>query len=347
MCNRKMFCVILSLALFVVISCEKKSEQPIVKENTETQKAVSGLDSILPPGAKMEKVTVGLEFDTAGSPCYADGELYFTNNIFDPPENSRTMKMDKSGKYHVLREDNGVTTSIHKSGKGTFYCCEMLGHRVIEMDKDGNVLRIIAGEYKGKRIDGPNDMVIDRKGGIYFTDSQFIAGRQKMQETPAVYYVKPDGSIIRVIDDITFPNGLDLSPDEKTLYVVNTRGEKTKGRYVYAYDVMEDGTVSNGRTFAELQLTDEDEAMPDGSSGADGTAVDSAGNLYVATTKGLGIQVFNSSGVHLGNIECQSITNNLYFGGEDMKTLYISARDGIYRIQVKIPGLKIPQENKQ
>ena len=164
-----------------------------------------------------------------------------------------------------------------------------------------------------------------------------------MQETPAVYYIKPDGSIIRIIDDITFPNGLDLSPDEKTLYVVNTRGEGTKGRYIYAYDVMEDGTVSNGRIFAELQLTDENEDMPDGASGADGTSVDSAGNLYVATTQGLGIQVFNSSGEHLGNIECQSITNNLYFGGEDMKTLYVSARDGIYRIQVKIPGLKIPQ----
>ncbi len=339
MLNRKMFAVILTIAIFMIYSCEKKSEQPIVTDKPETQKTVTGLDSILPTGAKMEKVTAGIEFDTAGSPCYADGELYFTNNIFDPAENSRTMKMDKSGKFNILREDNGVTTAIHKSGKGTFYCCEMLGHRIIEMDGDGAVLRVVAGEYNGKRIDGPNDMVIDRKGGIYFTDSQYIAGGQKMQETPAVYYIKPDGSIIRIIDDITFPNGLELSPDGEILYVVNTSGGETKGRYVYAYDVMDDGNISNNRIFTELQMTDANEAKPDGVSGADGTAVDSAGNLYVATTQGLGIQVFNSGGEHLGNIECPVPTNNMYFGGEDMKTLYVSALDGIYMIRTNIPGL--------
>ncbi len=341
MLKPKTFAVILSLFLFIAASCEKKSEQPVIKEIPESRKQVTELNEIVNPGAQIEKVTEGIEFDTAATPLYADGELYFTNTNFDSPEKCRTMKIDASGKLHILREKNGLTSSIQHSGRGTFYCCEMLGHRVIEMDREGKVLRVVAGEYNGKRIDGPNDLTIDSKGGIYFTDSQYIAGRGKMQETPAVYYVKSDETVIRVIDDIDFPNGIELSPDEKTLYVVNTLG-KTKGRYVRSYDVLEDGTVTNGRDFAEIKLSEAEETKPDGSSGADGTAVDSAGNLYVATTKGLGIQVFNSSGKHLGNIECPSISNNVTFGGEDMKTMYISAKDGIYKIQVKIPGFRVP-----
>ena len=159
-----------------------------------------------------------------------------------------------------------------------------------------------------------------------------------MQETPAVYYIKPDSSVIRVIDDITFPNGVALSPDGETLYVANSHG-----KYLLAYDILPDGTVTNGRNFALLLLSEENISKESEKSGADGMAVDSLGNIYVATTQGLGVQVFNSKGEHLGNIPCPVKTNNCNFGGKDMKTLYVSAKDGIYKIPVKIPGLKIPQ----
>jgi len=296
----------------------------------------SGLKSIIPRGAKLEKISGGYRFDTAGSPLYVEGDIYFTNNNFDPADKSWTIKMNSSGAFEVLRKDNGVTTTLQHSGKATLYACEMLGHRVVEMGRNGAVLRVVCSEYNGKRIDGPNDLVVDRKGGIYFTDSQFIGGEEKMQDKPAVYYVKPDGSVIRVIDDIKFPNGVWLSPDEKTLYVVNTHG-----KYILAYDVNPDGTVSTGRNFAELELTEENKEK--GFSGADGMIVDSKGNIFVATTQGLGIQVFDSNGNHLGNIPCETSTNNCNFGGMDMKTLYVSAKDGIYSIPVKIPGLKMPQ----
>ena len=333
---RKYLVIIMNLLLvFSAISCDKKTEQ---QNQGSVMKQASGLDAIIPAGTKLEKVTVGYEFDTAGSPLYADGEVYFTNNNFDPADKSATIKMDTSGNYHVLRTDNGVTTTLQHSGKGTIYACEMLGHRVIEMDMKGNVLRVVTGEYNGKRIDGPNDIYVDRKGGIYFTDSQFIAGQQKMQETPAVYYVRPDGSVIRVIDDVEFPNGVWLSPDEKTMYLCNTRD-----KYLLAYDVNPDGTVMNGRNFVELQLNPEVIGADSKESGSDGLIVDSAGNIFVATTKMLGIQVYNSSGKHLGNIMCPVATNNVIFGGPDMKTLYVSAADGIYKIPVNIPGLKMPQ----
>lgn len=333
--------LLLIVLLFTVFSCDKNSGQQNQKASqseSSVSKITTGLGTIIPAGAKLEKVTAGYEFDTAGSPMYIDGELYFTNNNFDPADRSATIKMDKTGQYHVLRTDNGVTTTLQKSGRGTLYACEMLGHRVVEMDPDGKILRVIAGEYNGKRIDGPNDIYVDRKGGIYFTDSQFIAGQEKMQETPAVYYIKPDGSIIRVIDDVEFPNGVWLSPDEKTMYLCNTRD-----KYLLAYDVNPDGTVSNGRNFVELQLNPEVIGSDSKESGADGIIVDSAGNIFVATTKMLGIQVFDSAGNHLGNIPCPAATNNVIFGGPDMKTLYVSAADGIYKIPVKIPGLNMPQ----
>jgi len=311
----KFFSVVCFCALFVaVFSCDKKTENA-----PEMQKQVSGLDTIIPAGAKLEKVTVGYEFDTAGSPLYV------------------TIKMDPSGTYHVLREDNGVTTTQQHSGKGTIYCCEMLGHRVVEMERDGNVLRVVCDEYNGRRIDGPNDIVVDSKGGIYFSDSQFIAGQEKMQETPAVYYVRTDGSVLRVIDNVTFPNGLGLSPDGKTLYVANT-----PDRYLLAYDVNPDGTVTNGRNFAEHKLSQKNIDEGINKSGADGMAVDSEGKIFVATTEGLGIQVFDPDGNHLGNIPCPAATNNCNFGGADMKTLYVSAKDGIYKIPVKIPGFMMP-----
>lgn len=330
-------CLILSVP-FMAFSCG--GDQPAEKPETAKQQAAapSGLDAVIEAGAALEKLPIDYAFDTAGSPCWVDGTVFLTNNNFDPAEASKTFKFTADGTLHELRIDNGVTTTIQQSGKGTLYCCEMLGHRVVEMDYDGNILRVVAGEYNGKRIDGPNDICVDKKGGIYFTDSQFIAGQEKMQDKPAVYYVKPSGEIIRIIDDIAFPNGLWLSPDETILYVANTHG-----RYLLAYDVNADGTVLNGRDFAEVKIPQELIDKGELQCGADGVVVDSAGNIYVATTKGFGIQVIDKNGNHLGNILCDAVTNNVNFGGPDLKTLYISAKDGIYTIRTKIAGEKAPR----
>lgn len=284
---------------------------------------------IIDEGASVSKVTTGYTFDTAGSPLYLEGALYFTNNNFDNPEVSRTLRKTSAGGIDTLRMDNGVTTTLRASARGTIFACEMLGHRVVELDTDGQVLEVIADSYNGNRIDGPNDLVVDQQGGLYFSDSQFIAGGEKKQETPAVYYVDVKGNITRVIDDIAFPNGLGLSPDGSTLYVANTEGE-----HLLAYNVEDDATLSNKRNFAAIELSGGSKE-----SGADGVAVDRSGNVYVATTQGLGVQVFNSEGEHLGNIPAPTPTNNVSFGGEDGETLFISAQDGIYSIPVKTRGL--------
>lgn len=324
----------LTAVLLTVASCGKQEEQPVVD-------LPAGIESIVPAGAALTKMPVNFTFDTAGQPCWFNGELLFTNNNFNPRERSMTMKLDTQGNLSVIRDYNGVTTCIYNSGGGTFYCCEMVGHRVIEMDAQGTVLRTIASSFNGKRLDGPNDMTIDAHGGIYFTDSHFSPGEELIQDRPMVIYIRPGADPVCVIDDINFPNGLELSLDGKILYVVNTNGDD-KGRNIFAYDVQPDGTVANKRIFAELQLTPENESNPNGVSGADGTAVDTAGNLYVATTQGIGIQIFSPDGAHIGNIPCPVACNNLSFGGEDMKTLYVSALDGVYSMPVLIPGKNPP-----
>ena len=236
--------------------------------------------------------------------------------------------MGREGKIDTLVTGNHVTTSLRASGHGTIYACEMLGHRVVELDPNGQVLRVVADAYNGARIDGPNDLVVDQKGGLYFSDSQFIAGREKMQPEPGVYYVSSDGQITKVIQNVVFPNGLALSPDGSVLYVANTQGT-----HILAYDVGEDGMVSNGRDFADVELAEDGEI-----SGADGMTTDSQGNLYVATTQGLGVQIFNREGKHLGNITIPSVTNNVSFGGESGRMLYISAQDGIYSVELHVAG---------
>lgn len=323
------------LALFA-LSCGKGNKETPSTE-TPASTVTASLDAIVAPGVLMQKLAIDFVFDTAGQPCWVDGNLYFTNNNFDPRDKSQTMKIDAQGALTVVRPNNGVTTCTYATGKGTFYCCEMLGHRVVEMAPDGSVVRTVAGEYNGVRLDGPNDIAIDKKGGLYFTDSRFSPGEELLQDAPAVYYVKPDGAIIRVIEGIEYPNGLELSPDGATLYIVNTKGAD-KGKAIYAFTVNADGTVANKRVFGEIVLTPENAGKADGISGADGTAIDSLGNLYVATTQGLGIQVFNSEGTHLGDIPCPAVCNNVSFGGADMKTLYISAKDGVYSMPVLIAG---------
>lgn len=306
--------------LLFICSCSGNS--------TEKIKSVS-LNSILPKNAAREKLTIGYDFDTAGSPLYMNGEIYFTNNNFDSPDRlSRTFRMDQDGNIDTLVTGNSVTTTLRASKKGTIYACQMLGHRVVELNTEGDVVNIVASEYNGQRIDGPNDLAVDEKGGFYFSDSQFIAGREKMQPGPAVYYVSLDNEITKVIDDVDFPNGLALSPDGQILYVANTQGT-----HILAYDIGENGGVSNGRDFVEVKLAEGSEI-----SGADGMTTDNQGNLYVATTQGLGVQVFTPEGKYLGNIDVPSVSNNVSFGGESGNLLYISAQDGIYYIKLNVDG---------
>ena len=193
------------------------------------------------------------------------GKLYFSDMFFanpaagdwtGSPARSRLIVMTPDGKWRVLStgmQSNGTLAAKN----GNLIVCDMFGHRVVEVDPaTGRVVRVVLDKVNGKPIDGPNDLVMDAKGGLYITDPQFTPESTKSQPGKQVYYVAPDGTARVVIGpgEYAMPNGVELSPDGKTLYVNNT-WQQPGENFVWAYDVAADGSLSNKRQFAMLNLT--------------------------------------------------------------------------------------------
>lgn len=318
------------------------------------------LDGIIPPGANLERIVVDMTFTGTDAPCWDNSVLLFADNDTESPEKSTTYRMASDGTVTVIRKNNGVTTAIKPSGKGTYYCCEFEGRRIVEMDRNGTILRTIADGYEGRDFDGPNDLVVDAKGGIYFSDGRFVPEVEVTVNTSAVYHLKSDGSLMKVAENLLYPSGVAISPDGSTLYVL-TAHDQSAGKYVYAFDINTDDTLSNPRQFCELWLTVQNEALALGNenanfcicemkdytatSGAEGCAVDVSGNLYIATDQGIGIQIFSPAGEYLGNINLTVPITNCFFGGMDMQTLYVTARGGLYSIHTGIPGMRFARKN--
>ncbi|MDD8026668.1 MAG: SMP-30/gluconolactonase/LRE family protein [Acidobacteriota bacterium] len=283
-------------------------------------------------------------------PKWLNGKLYLSSMYFDQkwgfnPAKCATVEVDPDGTYRTISK--GIQTNgLMPLPNGNLAACDMFGHRVVEMTVKGRIVRTLASAFEGKPIDGPNDLVVDAKGGIYFTDPQFTPDAKKFQPGRAVYYITPKGKTARIIppNDFAMPNGVLLSPDGKTLYVNNTYDNESfwnvdtdKDNWIWAYDVNDDGTVKNGRKFACLVLTPEVTERKGRSSGADGMTIDENGGLYVATY--MGVQVFNPKGEFLGLINTPTYPVSCCFGGDDRKTLFMVSYDKIYKVQANVRGL--------
>jgi gluconolactonase len=192
----------------------------------------------------------------------------------------------------------------------------------------------LADKYQGRPFVALNDMALDKRGGVYFTDTQ------------GIYYLPPGGSVTRIIDEVPRPNGVVLSPDERTLYAHNKDGV-----YMLSFDVAGDGTISNRRNFARYQsvrIPGHADPALDEDNGADGMAVDSEGRVYAATN--LGVEVFSPRGELLGVIPVQwgAETNNirhpqnLAFGGPDRKTLYMVGAASVFKVRTLSQGPQRP-----
>jgi gluconolactonase len=317
-----------------------------------------GYNAIISKDAKVNVVIdganskPGLTF-TEG-PAWLNGKLYFSNMFFDTdwngsPAKSTLVEMSLDGTYKNIIENKMQTNGIMTMTNNHLIVCDMFGHRVVEMDTTGKILKVLADSYEGKPIDGPNDLVMDAKGGIYFSDPQFTSDVVKHQPGRTIYYITPQGKLIRLLkpDEFAMPNGLALSPDDKTLYIANTYDNEKfwnvnsgKDNFIWAYDVKEDGTIINSRKFAELYLTGIVLNRQGKSSGADGLKVDANGNVYVATYAGL--QIFNQAGKFVGIINLPTYPVNFTFGGPDLKTLYITSYNKIYSIRINVKGLIHP-----
>jgi sugar lactone lactonase YvrE len=277
-------------------------------------------------GAQVEKIASGFQF-TEGPLWIPEGYLLFS----DIPADTIFKHVQGSGHEVFLkpsRHSNGLTLDR----QGRLLICEH-DRRVIRLEKDGTKT-VLAEFYEGKRLNSPNDIVVKTDGAIYFTDPPYgLPDRTEGKELDycGVYRIGTDGSITLLDDSIGLPNGLAFSPDERTLYVDDS-GSAT----VYAFDVKEDGLLENKRVFAEL-------ASSEGKGAADGMKVDVDGNLF-STGPG-GISVIDPSGNRYGIIVCPEVPSNLAWGDNDYKTLYITARTGIYRVRVKTGGASLTPDS--
>jgi len=310
--------------------------------------------AIIPESSKLELLVdgsvtkPGLIF--AEGPKWMNGKVYFSNMGFDQgwgshPDKSSIVELSPDGSYRNISEGKMQSNGLYPYKNGNLLVCDMIGHRVIEMTTEGKVVRVVVSKYDGKSIDGPNDIITDAKGGIYFTDPQFTMEAVKFQPGRAVYYVSPDGKVTRITEpnEFAMPNGILLSPDGKTLYINNCYDDESwypvnsnKENYVWAYDVKEDGTITNGRQFAQLFLVDNVLDRKGKSSSSDGMAIDKMGNIYVGTY--YGVQIFNSKGEFVGMINLPHFPVSLCFGDDDMKTLYIVSYSWVYKIHTNMEG---------
>ncbi len=279
-------------------------------------------------------------------PAWFDGRIFFSNMWFaadwsaGSPKKSNLIRIERDGTLKIINK-NMQTNGIMPLGNGNMAVCDMFGHRVLEMTSNAKIVRTITSKYNGLAMDGPNDLVIDAKGGIYITDPQFIPGLEKTHPGKQVYYRKPDGEVILVIEagEMGQPNGILLSPDGKTCYISNTRN-MPYGNYILAADVNEDGTLSNKREFAKLFLPPAIRESESITSGADGMTIDVQGNIYVATLEGL--QIFDPNGEFIGIVHFPIRPVSAVFGDDDMQTIYCTCATKIYKIRTNVKGLEYP-----
>lgn len=236
---------------------------------------------------------------------------------------------------HRLRTDGTITTFIDQSkhtngilvtSDGRMLGCQMDG-QVVQYDLETAKATVLASKFNGKRFNAPNDLVVDSGRGIYFTDPLFRAPTPLPQKVQAVYYISPSGKVSRVSGDLAAPNGIGMSPDRKRLYVCPSQQAE-----MLVYDILGPGKLSPPKTFCTVQ-------QPEGNdnTGADGIALDVKGNVYITTH--IGVQIFSPEGEQIGVVEFPQQPANVCFGGEDWKTMYVTARTGLYRVQMPIPGL--------
>ncbi len=273
-------------------------------------------EGIIAPGAKVEKLADGFKF-TEGPAADADGNVFFT----DQP-NDRILKWSVDGKLSTYKQPCGRSNGLCFDGQGNLWACADEKNELWRIDPKGKVT-VVVDDYKGKLLNGPNDIWIRPDGGIYFTDPFYKRPYWKRgpseQDGQCVYYLTPDRKkLTRVADDLVQPNGLIGTPDDKTLYVADIRAKKT-----YAYDIQDDGTLSGKRLFCEM--------------GSDGMTIDSEGNVYLT---GKGVTVFDPSGKKIEHIPVDARWSaNVCFGGKDRHTLFITASQGLYGLRMRVKGV--------
>jgi gluconolactonase len=277
---------------------------------------------------EITQVATGLKF-TEGPLWHPDGYLLFTD-VGGP---WRIWKVVPGQDKQIYRDDTGRATGLTFDLHGNIIACEQAARAVTSMDADGNITAI-ATQYDGKRLNRPNDVVGRSDGSLYFSNRGVggMDGEDADFEHPGVYRIAPDGTVHEEVYPYEDPNGLAISPDEKTYYQINTR----PSAHIDAFDIAMDGSLSNQRRFFTFPESDRP-GFPDG------MKVDSEGRVYVSGPGGL--WVLTPDGESIGVVEFPEQVINMAWGDSDNQTLYVAAMTSIYSIRFNTPGLAIPRAN--
>lgn len=291
-------CLILPLILFCI---------PIVGNN-----------NIIERNAELIKVADGFAF-TEGPAVDSEGNVFFT----DQP-NDRILKWSTDGKISVFFE-GGRCNGLYFDADGNLLACADNENELWSIHPDGSY-SVLIENYKGHKLNGPNDLWVHPKGFVYFTDPLYVReywthrDKEMQQDGEYVYLFLNEKKILKPIEtDLVKPNGIIGTPDGKKLYVADIGDRKT-----YVFDIKKDGTLKNKRLFTEK--------------GSDGMTIDEHGNIYLT---GNGVIVFNSKGEQIEHIKVDAPwTANVTFGGKDRKTLFITASNAVYTIRMNVAGIK-------
>lgn len=272
-------------------------------------------NNIIAKKAKMEKAGTGYSF-TEGPAVAKDGNVYFT----DQP-NDRIYVWDEKKGVSLWSEKTGRSNGMYFNNNNQLMSCADLDNQIVLFDNDKK-MQVVYEKYEEKHLNGPNDLWITPKGGIYFTDPYYHRnywkeGHTEVQDARGVYYLSPEGKIARVIDDYKQPNGLIGTPDGKILYVADINDRK-----IWKYDIQSDGTLANKTFFAP--------------NGSDGMTIDNKGNVYLTMGK---VWVYSPKGELIQEIEVPESPSNICFGGKKRNTLFITARTSVYTLKMKVKGV--------
>lgn len=294
--------IFFSLMVTLGLAQNKSSESPVIAK-----------------GAKLIQLSDKYSF-TEGPAMSKSGDVYFT----DQPNNQIIKWSATDGSLSVYMENAGRSNGMYFDNKGNLITCADLKNQLWQIDKDKKVT-VIADGYEGKLLNGPNDVWIDKKDGIYFTDPFYKRDYWKRgpieQNGQCVYYLSPDKKqLTRVADKLITPNGIIGTPDNKHLYVSDIADKK-----IYVYDIQPDAKLTNRVLFVNKP--------------SDGMTIDNQGNIYISNEAG--ITVFNKKGEQIERIPIgEKWTANVCFGGKKRDKLFITASKSVYVIDMKVRGIR-------
>jgi len=271
---------------------------------------------LIKEGQELQRISIEFEF-TEGPASDAEGNVYFT----DQPNNRIHKWSVEDGSVSVFMEDAGRANGLYFDDDGNLLAAADENSEIWKINSEKEV-EVLVGSYEGKRLNGPNDLWIALNDGFYFTDPYYQRDyweRTEKIEEERVYYVNPQGEISIAAEDLVQPNGIIGTPDGMTLYIADIGDNKT-----YSYKINPDGSLSDKKLFTEL--------------GSDGMTIDNKGNIYLT---GNGVTVFDKSGKKIQHIPIdKDWTANVTFGGKNQQTLFITAQQAVYSLEMNVKGVR-------